>query len=58
VNNAMVTIFAPVHEISAEEFRWVTEATYLGQVHGTLAALKPMRERNRGTIVQVGSALG
>lgn len=57
VNSAMVTIFAPVHEISAEEFRRVTEVTYLGQVHGTLAALKGMRERNRGTIVQVGSAL-
>ena len=57
VNNAMVTIFAPVHEISAEEYRRVTEVTYLGQVHGTLAALKHMRERNRGTIVQVGSAL-
>ncbi len=57
VNNAMVTIFAPVHEISAEEFRRVTEVTYLGQVHGTLAALTRMRERNRGTIVQVGSAL-
>lgn len=57
VNNAMVTIFAPVHEISAEEYRRVTEVTYLGQVHGTLAALKRMRERNRGTIVQIGSAL-
>jgi len=57
VNNAMVTIFAPVHEISAEEYRRVTEVTYLGQVHGTLAALEHMRERNRGTIVQVGSAL-
>jgi short-subunit dehydrogenase len=57
VNNAMVTIFAPVHDISAEEYRRVTEVTYLGQVHGTLAALKRMRARNRGTIVQVGSAL-
>jgi NAD(P)-dependent dehydrogenase (short-subunit alcohol dehydrogenase family) len=57
VNNAMVTIFAPVHAIAADEFRRVTEVTYLGQVHGTLAALKRMRKRNRGTIVQVGSAL-
>jgi NAD(P)-dependent dehydrogenase (short-subunit alcohol dehydrogenase family) len=57
VNDAMATIFAPVHEIRPEEFRRVTEVTYLGQVHGTLAALKRMRPRNRGTIVQVGSAL-
>jgi NAD(P)-dependent dehydrogenase (short-subunit alcohol dehydrogenase family) len=57
VNNAMVTIFAPVHEIEPQEFRRVTEVTYLGQVHGTLAALKHMRARDRGTIVQVGSAL-
>jgi short-subunit dehydrogenase len=57
VNDAMATIFAPVHAIAAEEFRRVTEVTYLGQVHGTLAALKRMRPRNRGTIVQVGSAL-
>lgn len=57
VNNAMVTVFAPVHHIAPEEFRRVTEVTYLGQVHGTLAALKRMRARNNGTIVQVGSAL-
>ncbi|MFL9826738.1 SDR family oxidoreductase [Rhodoplanes sp. SY1] len=57
VNTAMVTIFAPVHEITADEFRRVTEVTYLGYVHGTLAALKRMRRRNRGVIVQVGSAL-
>ena len=57
VNNAMVTIFAPVHAIRSDEFRRVTEVTYLGQVHGTLAALRRMRQRNRGTIVQVGSAL-
>jgi NAD(P)-dependent dehydrogenase (short-subunit alcohol dehydrogenase family) len=57
VNVAMVTIFAPVHEIRPEEFRRVTEVTYLGQVHGTLAALRHMRPRNRGTILQVGSAL-
>jgi NAD(P)-dependent dehydrogenase (short-subunit alcohol dehydrogenase family) len=57
VNNAMVTIFAPVHEIEPEEFYRVTAVTYLGQVHGTMAALKRMRPRNHGTIVQVGSAL-
>lgn len=57
VNSAMTTVFAPMHEMSAEEFRRVTEVTYLGYVHGTLSALKRMRARNRGTIVQVGSAL-
>jgi NAD(P)-dependent dehydrogenase (short-subunit alcohol dehydrogenase family) len=57
INNAMVTIFSPVHRIAPEEFRRVTEVTYLGQVHGTLAALRHMRPRNHGTIVQVGSAL-
>lgn len=57
INDAMVTIFAPVKEIKPEEFRRVTEVTYLGQVHGTMAALKHMRTRNQGTIVQVGSAL-
>jgi len=57
VNNAMVTIFAPVQDIKPEEFRRVTEVTYLGQVYGTMAALKHMRPRNQGTIVQVGSAL-
>jgi NAD(P)-dependent dehydrogenase (short-subunit alcohol dehydrogenase family) len=57
VNNAMATIYAPVVEIKPEEFRRVTEVTYLGQVHGTLAALKHMRARNRGTIVHIGSAL-
>jgi short-subunit dehydrogenase len=57
VNNAMATIFAPAHATRSDEFRRVTEVTYLGQVHGTLAALRRMRRRNRGTIVQVGSAL-
>jgi short-subunit dehydrogenase len=57
VNNAMVTIYAPAHAIRSDEYRRVTEVTYLGQVHGTLAALRRMRRRNRGTIVQVGSAL-
>lgn len=57
INNAMVSVFAPLREIRADEFRRVTEVTYLGYVHGTMAALKRMRERNRGVIVQVGSAL-
>jgi NAD(P)-dependent dehydrogenase (short-subunit alcohol dehydrogenase family) len=57
INDAMATIFAPVKDITPREFRRVTEVTYLGQVHGTMAALKHMRPRNEGTIVQVGSAL-
>jgi short-subunit dehydrogenase len=57
VNNAMVSVFSPVHEMTPDEFRRVTEVTYLGLVYGTLAALKRMRPRNRGVIVQVGSAL-
>jgi len=57
VNVAMVTVFAPVHETTADEYQRVTDVTYLGYVHGTLAALRRMRPRNAGTIVQVGSAL-
>lgn len=57
VNNAMVSVFSPVKEMEAEEYRRVTEVTYLGYVHGTMAALKRMATRDRGTIVQVGSAL-
>ncbi len=57
INCAMATIFAPLQLISPEEFRRATEVTYLGFVYGTMAALKRMRPRNRGTIVQVGSAL-
>lgn len=57
VNNAMATIFAPVKDITAEEFRRGTEVTYFGTVHGTMAALRRMAPRNRGTIVNVGSAL-
>lgn len=57
VNNAMVTVLAPVADMSAEEYRRVTEVTYLGLVHGTLAALRHMRPRDRGVIIQVGSAL-
>jgi NADP-dependent 3-hydroxy acid dehydrogenase YdfG len=57
VNNAMATVFAPVAETTAEEYRRVTEVTYLGYVHGTLAALRRMQPRDEGTIVQIGSAL-
>jgi NAD(P)-dependent dehydrogenase (short-subunit alcohol dehydrogenase family) len=57
VNNAMATVFGPADCVPSEEWRRVTEVTYLGSVHGTLAALHYMRAANRGTIVQVGSAL-
>lgn len=57
VNNAMNSVFAPVVQITPEEFKRITEVTYLGQVYGTMAALKRMRPRNRGSIVLVGSAL-
>ncbi len=57
VNNAMATIFARATEVAPDEFRRATEVTYLGFVWGTMAALRRMVPRNRGTIVQVGSAL-
>jgi NAD(P)-dependent dehydrogenase (short-subunit alcohol dehydrogenase family) len=57
INNAMASVFSPVKEMTPEEFRRVTEVTYLGCVYGTLAALKRMLPRNRGVIVQIGSAL-
>jgi NAD(P)-dependent dehydrogenase (short-subunit alcohol dehydrogenase family) len=57
INNAMASVFSPVKEMRPEEYRRVTEVTYLGAVYGTLAALKRMLPRNRGVIVQVGSAL-
>jgi NAD(P)-dependent dehydrogenase (short-subunit alcohol dehydrogenase family) len=57
VNNAMATVFAPVWETDPDEFRRATDVTYLGAVWGTLAALRRMRARGRGSIVQVGSAL-
>jgi len=57
VNDAMTTIFAPFREISPEEYKRATEVTYLGAVYGTMAALKRMLTRDRGTIIQVGSAL-
>ncbi|WP_298181196.1 SDR family oxidoreductase [Saccharomonospora sp.] len=58
VNNAFAAVFAPFSEVEPEEFRRVTEVSYLGYVHGTRAALARMRPRDAGTIVQVGSALG
>lgn len=57
VNNAMASVFSPFKEMKADEFKRVTEVTYLGVVYGTMAALKRMLPRNRGSIVQVGSAL-
>jgi NADP-dependent 3-hydroxy acid dehydrogenase YdfG len=57
VNDAMVTLFAPVMEITPAEFKRVTEVTYLGYVYGTQAALRRMVPRDEGTIVQIGSAL-
>lgn len=57
INNAMNSVFSPVKEMKAEEYKRVTEVTYLGQVYGTLAAYKRMRRRNSGSIVMVGSAL-
>lgn len=57
INNAMATVFARVRNIAANEFRRATEVTYLGVVWGTQAALAKMRPRNRGSIIQVGSAL-
>ena len=57
INNAMTSVFSPIKQMTAAEFRRVTEVTYLGYVYGTLAALKRMLSRDRGVIVQVGSAL-
>jgi NAD(P)-dependent dehydrogenase (short-subunit alcohol dehydrogenase family) len=57
VNNAMVSVFSPVKEMEAAEYRRVMEVNYLGYVHGTLAALRRMLPRNRGRIIQIGSAL-
>jgi NAD(P)-dependent dehydrogenase (short-subunit alcohol dehydrogenase family) len=57
VNNAMASVFSPVKKMKAEEYKRVTEVTYLGAVYGTLAALKRMLPRDSGVIVQVGSAL-
>jgi len=56
INVAFTSVFAPFAEITPDEFRRVTEVTYLGYVNGTMVALSRMRSRNAGTIVQVGSA--
>jgi NAD(P)-dependent dehydrogenase (short-subunit alcohol dehydrogenase family) len=57
VNNAMASVFSPVKEMTPKDYKRVTEVTYLGYVWGTLAALRRMLPRDRGAIVQVGSAL-
>lgn len=57
INNAMVSVFSPFKQMTPDEFKRVTEVTYLGCVYGTMAALRRMIPRDRGTIVQVGSAL-
>jgi NAD(P)-dependent dehydrogenase (short-subunit alcohol dehydrogenase family) len=57
VNDAMVSVFSPVKEMEASDYKRVTDVLYLGFVHGTLSALKRMLPRDRGTIVQIGSAL-
>ncbi len=57
VNDAMVSVFSPVKEMKPEEYRRVTEVDYLGYVHGTKAALKHMLPRDRGHVIQIGSAL-
>jgi NAD(P)-dependent dehydrogenase (short-subunit alcohol dehydrogenase family) len=57
VNVAMGSVSAPVHRLTAEEFLRGVAVTYLDQVHGTMAALRHMRPRNRGAIVSVGSTL-
>jgi NAD(P)-dependent dehydrogenase (short-subunit alcohol dehydrogenase family) len=57
INCAMLTVYSPVAQMQGDEYRRVTDVTYLGAVYGTCAALRHMRPRNRGVIVQVGSAL-
>ncbi|HSF09517.1 MAG TPA: SDR family oxidoreductase [Nitrospirales bacterium] len=57
INNAMVSVLSPVKDMTAEEFQRVTNVTYLGYVYGTLSALRRMLPRDRGVIIQVGSAL-
>jgi NAD(P)-dependent dehydrogenase (short-subunit alcohol dehydrogenase family) len=57
INNAMASVFSPILQMTPAEFKRVTEVTYLGYVYGTLAALHRMQPRDRGMIVQVGSAL-
>ncbi len=58
INNAMVSVLSPALQMTAEEYRRVTDVTYLGYVYGTLAALRRMVPRDHGVVVQIGSALG
>lgn len=58
INNAMVSVLSPVTQMTVADYRRVTDVTYLGYVHGTMAALRRMVPRDRGVIVQIGSALG
>src|SRR6187402_1102459 len=57
INNAMVSVLSPALQMNADEYRRVTDVTYLGYVYGTLAALRRMVPRNRGVVIQIGSAL-
>jgi NADP-dependent 3-hydroxy acid dehydrogenase YdfG len=57
VNDAMVSVFSPVRQMKAHEYRRVTEVNYLGYVHGTISALRHMRARDEGVVIQIGSAL-
>jgi NADP-dependent 3-hydroxy acid dehydrogenase YdfG len=58
INNAMVSVLSPALQMTPDEYRRVTDVTYLGYVYGTLAALRRMIPRDRGVVVQIGSALG
>jgi short-subunit dehydrogenase len=57
INNAMNSVFSPIKEMTPEDYKRVTDVTYLGQVYGTLSALKRMLPRDKGKIILVGSAL-
>jgi NAD(P)-dependent dehydrogenase (short-subunit alcohol dehydrogenase family) len=57
VGNTLMSVFSPVKDMEASDYKRVTDVTYLGFVHGTLSALRRMIPRNRGTIIQIGSAL-
>lgn len=57
INNAMTSVFSPIKNMTPDEYKRVTEVTYLGQVYGALSALKRMRSRNKGCIIFIGSAL-
>jgi short-subunit dehydrogenase len=57
INNAMTSVFSPARQMTPEEYKRVTEVTYLGVVYGTLSALRSMLPRDQGCVVQVGSAL-